>query len=679
MTVKNGTLKDIDGNTILPEIAVASTEQLGGVKVDGSSITINDGVISAKTNSLKGKRISILGDSISTYQGYLTPSSNVVYYPTCQGSPYADLTSVDQTWWKIVIDKAGLVLGANNSYSGRTLMQSATTANITALGTNGDPDIILVYLGTNDANQQVTLGTINTNVPFNVNPSEAYGETLGTNLTQAQVDALSTSNFYEALRTLIIRCQWYYPNARLVFLTLGWGSYERFYANNPYREAQKEVCELMGVDTIDVRCAFPMSKFTNFTLQRVHPNKAGMAVLGEYIYNQLISLWGYTEEIKIKTLSSLTYTGTLTKTTYIAGENFDSTGLTFTANFSDGSAATVTPTFTPSPLTAGTTSVTASYTYNSTTKTVTISGITVEEGNVIVVDGHTFNVVSDPTDLEYTAGKVCAASSVSTSLTFNDNAARASTMEYVLEVGDNTNIYINDTYASTYNICFRCIDNNKQTITDGVSSEFLANTWANSSSSQKLSIPSNAAYLIINVKRTSGANITTTDTETLPNAIIIEEAVQPTTFVNDSGYTYQVINNLNEAVLQDNKAHFQYSDSTHSYTAINGRIAAYVDGATKPGITGYALAVSGGDTITWTPNADITSKWSEFAYSIYEYDTNGNSIPAGVVANTWLTANRTLQSNTKYIAILFRLKSVREEISTTAEEKAKILGSLSIA
>ena len=336
--------------------------------------------------ALKGKKVSILGDSISAYPGYVTPSSNAVFYPSGNGSPECDVKSVDDMWWKIVLDKSGMVLGANNAYSGRTLKSSATTANVEALGANGDPDIILVYLGTNDANQQITLGTLNTDVPFNVNSSEASGtETLGTNLTRAQVEALGNSTFYESVRTLIIRLQWYYPGAKIVFILVGFGSYSRFYANNPYRQATIEVCDMLGVDYIDVRKAgIHMPKLTKYLFQRVHPTKAGMKLIGEYVYNKLVALYGnYIADIEVApdpslTLTGLSYTGTLTNEQF-EGTPFDPTGLTFTASFSDGSTAEVDPSDLTLDTDLGTeTSQTVpSYTFNGVTKGTTPIPITV--------------------------------------------------------------------------------------------------------------------------------------------------------------------------------------------------------------------------------------------------------------------------------------------------------------
>ena len=78
-----------------------------------------------------------------------------------------------------------------------------------------------------------------------------------------------------------------------------------------------------------------------------------------------------------KVVSSLSKGSTSpAKTSYTAGESFDSTGLTITATYSDSTSSNVTSSvvWSPDPLTAGTTSVTGTY----GGKTITISGLTVE-------------------------------------------------------------------------------------------------------------------------------------------------------------------------------------------------------------------------------------------------------------------------------------------------------------
>lgn len=88
----------------------------------------------------------------------------------------------------------------------------------------------------------------------------------------------------------------------------------------------------------------------------------------------------YTQGATDKQLVSITSAGTLVKKDYYVGDSFDPNGLTITAAFDDGSSADVTSlaTFSPDPLTVGTTSVTASYTFGGVTKTTVISGITVQ-------------------------------------------------------------------------------------------------------------------------------------------------------------------------------------------------------------------------------------------------------------------------------------------------------------
>lgn len=76
------------------------------------------------------------------------------------------------------------------------------------------------------------------------------------------------------------------------------------------------------------------------------------------------------------TLTSIAVTGTPTKTSYFAGETFDPTGVTIRAYYSNSTNQVLSYeecTFEPTPLTAGTTSVTVTYASESTS----ISGLTV--------------------------------------------------------------------------------------------------------------------------------------------------------------------------------------------------------------------------------------------------------------------------------------------------------------
>lgn len=99
-------------------------------------------------HSYSGKRFCVLGDSISTYEGY-TPASVVFYDSYFQR--LTGVTSVNDTWWMQVINGLGGILGTNNSYSGSTVYGTRPTAGCSdhrtqALSRNGIPDVILINM-----------------------------------------------------------------------------------------------------------------------------------------------------------------------------------------------------------------------------------------------------------------------------------------------------------------------------------------------------------------------------------------------------------------------------------------------------------------------------------------------------------------------------------------------------
>jgi lysophospholipase L1-like esterase len=104
------------------------------------------------------KTYSILGDSISTFQG-VTPPSGCYYGPA-----YGDITGVrtpEDTWWMQVIRALGGTLLVNHSWSGSTvtspgMMPASSPSRIRRLAPEGEsPDCILVFSGLNDVNGHV--------------------------------------------------------------------------------------------------------------------------------------------------------------------------------------------------------------------------------------------------------------------------------------------------------------------------------------------------------------------------------------------------------------------------------------------------------------------------------------------------------------------------------------------
>lgn len=66
------------------------------------------------------KSISILGDSYSTFEGYLQPDTNSIWYYVSPRQQ-TDVTSVKQTWWHKFIKENNYRLCVNNSFSGATI------------------------------------------------------------------------------------------------------------------------------------------------------------------------------------------------------------------------------------------------------------------------------------------------------------------------------------------------------------------------------------------------------------------------------------------------------------------------------------------------------------------------------------------------------------------------------
>ena len=101
--------------------------------------------------------ISVLGDSYSTFEGYVTPSTNEMWYYEESGDR-TDVDDVTQTWWWQVAKQGGYRLCVNNSYSGSTIGYLGYDGNdytersfLTRMDNIGNPDIILIFGATNDS------------------------------------------------------------------------------------------------------------------------------------------------------------------------------------------------------------------------------------------------------------------------------------------------------------------------------------------------------------------------------------------------------------------------------------------------------------------------------------------------------------------------------------------------
>ena len=101
---------------------------------------------------LKGKNISFIGDSITTFAGNVVPG-NATWYPSF------DVLSVNDTWWRKFADMTGANILTNDSFSGSFVSNHGDGSLQTRFKVI-DPktDICLVLMGANDLQQKAPMG-----------------------------------------------------------------------------------------------------------------------------------------------------------------------------------------------------------------------------------------------------------------------------------------------------------------------------------------------------------------------------------------------------------------------------------------------------------------------------------------------------------------------------------------
>lgn len=224
-------------------------------------------------STYKGKTLSILGDSISTFSGYI-PSGNATYYPR------DDVQSVNDTWWKKLADALGMTLNVNNSWSGSyvTTVNGATSAGCgtraEALGES--PDVIIVWLGINDFCNEVGLGTYD-----------------GTTAVPA-----TTTTFREAYAIMLNKVLTKYKTSEVWVCTLpqceknGEAGFPEINGNGvalvDFNKAICELAEAFGVKVLDHnRCGLNYQNISLFEQDSLHPNKSGHSLIANNDIRQM--------------------------------------------------------------------------------------------------------------------------------------------------------------------------------------------------------------------------------------------------------------------------------------------------------------------------------------------------------------------------------------------------------
>lgn len=256
-------IKTVNGQSLIGE---------GNIEITGSAVA----------PSYVGKVVSVLGDSISTYNGYNPVDERKPTYPS------GDVNSWDKTWWGYIISKLGLTLGMNDSWSGSRVQNTYTDdlpasnvgpsvcmaglKRIQNLSANGTPDIIFFFGGTNDGKFS-TLGTFDETAEYST----------------VDLESTTWSTFVDAYVTAIMRLQYYYPNAAIFTMTPMFVA--SWYTNgtlSKYCEQIKKISNYFGVTCVDMRkCGIKTTNLAKFLKDGLHPTKAGMYAMAEYVISQV--------------------------------------------------------------------------------------------------------------------------------------------------------------------------------------------------------------------------------------------------------------------------------------------------------------------------------------------------------------------------------------------------------
>ncbi len=236
---------------------------------------------------LQGKRLSLIGDSISTYEGV----SNGTDVNDTLGEGWIhysrDIMRRRDTWWQQTADKCGLDLLVNNSWSGSTVVAHGDTGN-EGCGTRAEnlhdntlenneggtaivPDIIAVYLGINDYGWGTECGSC-----FD-----------GEFFTKIEAEGFEANTFDEAYALMIYKIKTAYPNADIFLLTIPCSIYHGGESPDEYNDAIRAIGEKYGCVTVSIHKTKLSSEYEKYTLDKLHPNKKGMDIMTDCLIEAL--------------------------------------------------------------------------------------------------------------------------------------------------------------------------------------------------------------------------------------------------------------------------------------------------------------------------------------------------------------------------------------------------------
>lgn len=257
---------NVRGNDLTQTLIKATLPNLGYIANSDPKNTwyeVDAEIKGAETAGTSAGSFSIIGDSFSTFTGWI-PSTNATWYSPNM-SDGNDVNDVRKTWWYMLSEETGLKLLTNDSWSGATVATASEMGTVdeshrayvtrfhkyagsgNVLGAK--PDIIFVFGGTNDNTKNTEVGT----------PKYSGWS------------AADLQKFAPAFAKLLNDVILYNPTARIINITNN-------SVKTEIKDAQATICSYYGVENVVV---------SGYSSTTGHPNASGMTTIKNIVKNAL--------------------------------------------------------------------------------------------------------------------------------------------------------------------------------------------------------------------------------------------------------------------------------------------------------------------------------------------------------------------------------------------------------
>lgn len=263
------------------------------------------------TGALKGKQVTVIGDSISTWN---YEADGATYPHVSNNATNGQNIVMNDTWWKQVIDNYEMELVINRATSGATaghgvLMSGEPTSNsklnvcnsskaLSAEGVN--PDLVLVYIGMNDMcrgsvivkdGDDITSDAFYDMIPTLYKSFQDNYEANKADYGMALSQSLGLDTYARAYAYILYSIQTNYPDADIVCLNMP----AKMSTAPQYNEVINTVAGHYGVPVVDIYSAFVNAggNYTDKTYcyDALHPNANGFDVMSNAVIAKMNEIY----------------------------------------------------------------------------------------------------------------------------------------------------------------------------------------------------------------------------------------------------------------------------------------------------------------------------------------------------------------------------------------------------